>query len=73
MKQQTINIANRLAQRAGSTFDFARRQDPSGADKNGTGFHESSFDLRSGLEVSEAPVTALPEELVREFRRQRVA
>jgi hypothetical protein len=40
------------------------------------GFYESSFDLRSGLEVSERPLSELPEELSREFvplrdRRQR--
>ena len=37
------------------------------------GFYESSFDLRSGLEVSEAPLQAMPEELEREFQRQQTS
>ncbi len=37
---------------------------------NGQGFYESSFDLRTGLEVIEAPLLALPEDLAHEFRRQ---
>jgi hypothetical protein len=34
------------------------------------GFYESSFDLRTGLEVSEAPSQVMTEDLAREFRRQ---
>lgn len=71
MNSQPFRFPARLAQRA-SAFDFGRRSDASRTDAS-LGFHESSFDLRTGLEVSEAPVTALPEDLVREFRRQRAA
>jgi hypothetical protein len=35
------------------------------------GFYESSFDLRRGLEVFEASMYGLPEELKRELKRQR--
>ncbi len=38
----------------------------------GQGFYESSFDLRTGLEVAEASLLALPDELAREFKRQRL-
>ena len=37
------------------------------------GFYESSFDLRSGLEVTEEPLQAMPEELEREFQRQQTS
>ena len=37
---------------------------------NGQGFYESSFDLRTGLEVIEAPLLVLPEDLAHELRRQ---
>jgi hypothetical protein len=38
----------------------------------GQGFYESSFDLRSGLDVAEASLHTLPDEVAREFRRQRL-
>jgi hypothetical protein len=37
---------------------------------NTQGFYESSFDSRTGLEVSEAPQQVMTEDLAREFRRQ---
>ena len=37
---------------------------------NGQGFYESSLDLRTGLEVIEAPLLVLPEDLAHELQRQ---
>jgi hypothetical protein len=58
--------AARITSRLGSS-EFTRRAEASEAS---LGFHDSSFDLRRGLDVCEAPVALMPEEILREFHRQ---
>ncbi len=48
-------------------FDFPRRAD---AGEMSLGFYDSSFDLKRGLDVCEAPVALLSDDVLREFRRQ---
>lgn len=53
-------------------FFSQRRAAAAAAAERAQGFHESSFDLRTGLEVSEQPLAELPDEFKRHFAHQRV-
>ncbi len=62
LRTATTRAAGRSA-----SFDFPRRAD------NGDmslGFYDSSFDLKRGLDVCEAPTALLSDDVLREFRRQ---
>lgn len=71
MDSQALLKKTRSGARGGA-FDFLRRGDTRRGEPS-LGFHESSFDLRSGLDVFEMSVATLPDEVVSEFRRQRSA
>ena len=62
---------SRAIDRSNDWVTLATRGGVKAADA-GQSFYESSFDLRTGLEVAEAALHALPDELAREFRRQRL-
>lgn len=53
---------------AGAAIDalLARRRAALAGEGAG-GFHESSFDLRNGLEISEQPLAELPDDLKHHF------
>lgn len=59
-------VATRVSSRLGSV-DFSRRGEPA---EIAAGFYDSSFELRRGLDVCEAPVALMPDEILREFHRQ---
>lgn len=61
------NAAARASSRLNAAVDFGRRREPA---EGSNGFYDSSFELKRGLEVCEAPAALLPEEILREFRRQ---
>ena len=65
MVQSALSTTARVPRR--THFDFMLARGP--ANDASQGFYESSFDLREGLEVIEAPMQHLPEELKQEFKR----
>lgn len=67
-----MNLSTAAAARSNArtaTFDLPRNTDTAHI---GYGFFDSSIDLRRGCLVTETPVAMIPEELMREFRRQQM-
>ena len=65
MAQSALSTTARVSRR--SHFDFMLARVP--ANDASQGYYESSFDLRTGLEVIEESMQQLPEELKQEFKR----
>jgi hypothetical protein len=68
---RTVPLGRRAGSALGNFFGQSRRD--RGAGDAAAGFYESSFDLRTGLEVSEAPLAELPEEFKRQLAAPRSA
>jgi hypothetical protein len=71
MFAKAVSSLNRAVERS-DWAGFAVRSAVKSADAS-QGFYESSFDLRTGLEVIEEPLQSLPADLASEFRRQQAA
>ena len=65
MAQSALSTTARVSRRL--HFDFMSARVP--ANDASQGYYESSFDLRTGLEVIEESMQQLPEELKQEFKR----
>lgn len=69
MRSLSHRLVARLGARAGM-LDLVRPGPADAADEGSRGFHESSFDLRHGLEVLETEAATLPDEYRSEWARQ---